>query len=1116
MKAFLSSTFKDLEQHRAAVIARLRRLDGVEVRCMEDFGARVGSPKEYCRREARECDLFIGVIGHLYGFIPDGDDTSITEQEYQAAEQAGRDMLLFVAPDDFPVSAKLLRNDSDPDRQEAFRERLLSGNVVDLDWSSPETLAAGVVGAVHNWRLARGGPAAAPAIPGVDLTTYAQRCRKRWEVVDLSTLAAPGALDSDAELPRLSQVFVPQACRRSRPAMSLPRDYLEKQGLDPDDEERLLAELRERWQALERLPALELLARPDARKLVLLGDPGAGKSSLTRYVLLKLLEPLQPGDGDGWRLALDGTWPVLVELRDLLAREAEGRCRDLIGYLAYTGETQGFGFDRATLEARLRDQPSLIIVDGLDEIFSLSRRRAMVEEIVGLESRFPHARVLVTSRIAGFDAKPFEAAGYALATLDDLDSEQIGLFADTWFGLAFPGEPEKAERARGDLLQALERRPQLAVLAGNPLILTIMAIIARHKRLARSRTQLYAQALEVLCYAWDYRRGLELPPDSPLADLQPDDTLLMLRRIAWRMQESTDGLRANAIAEADLRAILNEFFEQDWRFPPPRARRAAAEMVNLLQERNWILTTRGPELYGFVHRTFLEYLCALELTKRFEAQDLTLEALRDDHVLPRVDDDSYAEVIRLLCGQLPVRAADQLIQAIAPAAAHAVQQEQRLLLAWQALGELDPRALASAASACEAALASLHARLKRGDIWLRTRHAGEIALAVNMIEPGSWPEIDLNDVGFLFTETSMARVERVIQALARAIWIPDRNLREVLFSLLESQNVNERRGSVSALDGEIPDESRVFTILQRLISSDSDFRVRSKGIQALARCFAHWPGTFELLCHRITNEDDEAVRLTATQALAAAFAERAETFDLLRAWATESDSEEVRVASIPVLADRFAERAETFGLLRTLAAESESEYARTVSIEALARSFAERAETFDLLCTWATEDDSDWVRRTSIEALGRCFVERPEIFPFMSKLITEENSDTIRARAIESLRFSGRPEPLEIWKDAARNDVSAEVRKVATLAWAGTLESVLSLRLLTRDLTGGARGIDPWEAIDESRISKAAEGFNKHPDTIREEYERLVREHGFPLRLSWLEDKEGESLPQPD
>ncbi|HEU0052357.1 MAG TPA: DUF4062 domain-containing protein, partial [Longimicrobium sp.] len=148
MKAFLSSTFKDLETYRAAVIARLQRLDGVEVRCMENFGARAASPKEFCLCEAGECDLFIGVIGHLYGFIPDGDDESITEQEYRTAEAAGKDMLLFVAPDTLPVPVKLLRGDSDPDKQEAFRARVLARNVVNLNWASPDVLAMGVLEAV--------------------------------------------------------------------------------------------------------------------------------------------------------------------------------------------------------------------------------------------------------------------------------------------------------------------------------------------------------------------------------------------------------------------------------------------------------------------------------------------------------------------------------------------------------------------------------------------------------------------------------------------------------------------------------------------------------------------------------------------------------------------------------------------------------------------------------------------------------------------------------------------------------------------------------------------------------------------------------------------------------
>lgn len=887
MKAFLSSTFKDLAQHRTAVIARLQRLDGMEVRCMEDFGARTGSPKDFCVREARECDLFIGIIGHLYGFVPDGDNTSITEQEYEAAEAAGRDMLLFVAPEDFPVSMKLVKDDSDPEKQEAFRRGVLAQNIVNLDWSTPETLASGVVEAVHNWWRDRNPGAAPPVIPGIDVNAYVQRCRKRWEVVDLSTLAAPGALDGDVELPKLSQVFIPQACRRSRPAVSLPRDYLEKQGLDPDEEERLLDELREWWTKQERLPALELLARDDARKLVLLGDPGAGKSSLTRYVLLRLLDPTPPGENEEWRWKLEGTWPVLVELRDLLAREAEGLCTDLLSYLAYTGQTQGFGFDRAALEAQLRDRPSLIIVDGLDEIFSVQRRRAMMEEIVGLESRFPLGRVLVTSRIAGFDARPFESAGFTIATLDDLDKQQIQLFAETWFGLAFPAEPDKAERARGDLLESLDRRPQLAALAGNPLILTIMAIIARHKRLARSRTQLYAQALEVLCYAWDYRRGLELPNDSPLADLQPEDTLLMLRRIAWRMQESADGLRANAITEADLRTILDDFFESEWRFPPQRARRAAAEMVKLLQERNWILTTRGPELYGFVHRTFLEYLVALELTKRFEAQELTLEMLRDAYVLPRVDDDSYSEVIRLLCGQLPVRATDQLILAITPDPERAIEEEDRLLLAWQSIGELEPRSLASAVSACDAVMRGLYRWLERCDVESRQFRSWPFVEALDVIEPGSWPTSSLHHDAFPFSPAQHTySSEPVIRALARAIWLPVPALRQRLFSMLKSTNWAERRAGVAICCNEMPREPGMFEILKHLAVNDEEDSIRIDVFRALAENFSDRPSVFKILRNEALMNTSDEVRSMAVAWLGYTFSERSETIEVLhnRAW----------------------------------------------------------------------------------------------------------------------------------------------------------------------------------------------------------------------------------------
>ena len=132
-------------------------------------------------------------------------------------------------------------------------------------------------------------------------------------------------------------------------------------------------------------PGARLVAECSDRHLVLLGDPGAGKSALTRYVLLQLLD-------DAAQIVpalapLAGHVPFLVELRDYVLREAEGRCTDLITYLDFFGRGLGFGFDALTIEHQSATQPTLLIIDGLDEIFDVRRRRLMVEQIIGLAAR---------------------------------------------------------------------------------------------------------------------------------------------------------------------------------------------------------------------------------------------------------------------------------------------------------------------------------------------------------------------------------------------------------------------------------------------------------------------------------------------------------------------------------------------------------------------------------------------------------------------------------------------------------------------------------------------------------------------------------------------------------
>lgn len=75
---FVSSTFTDLQEHRKAVDDALRRMKENSV-VMEHFGARGQEPKEACFAEIEQCQVFIGIYAHRYGYCPEGSDKSITE-----------------------------------------------------------------------------------------------------------------------------------------------------------------------------------------------------------------------------------------------------------------------------------------------------------------------------------------------------------------------------------------------------------------------------------------------------------------------------------------------------------------------------------------------------------------------------------------------------------------------------------------------------------------------------------------------------------------------------------------------------------------------------------------------------------------------------------------------------------------------------------------------------------------------------------------------------------------------------------------------------------------------------------------------------------------------------
>ncbi|WP_171064319.1 NACHT domain-containing protein [Actinomadura soli] len=333
-----------------------------------------------------------------------------------------------------------------------------------------------------------------------------------------------------------------------------------------------------------------------------------------------------------------------------------------------------------------------MVFDGLDEIFEPKRRNAVARQIDWFAKSHPRARVVVTSRVIGYDRTVFDRAGFTTLMLQDLTREQITQFTTTWFDRSCAGRPADAVRLRKRILGAVKDSPVVAELAGNPMLLTILAIIARRRELPRDRRSVYEHAVMLLIDQWDVNKELA-DQHTDLPRLEARDKLRMLHTVAQRMQDGPAGLAGNHLHGDELIQLFQDYFTGRLGLPLDRAVQAARTMLQQLRDRNFILASYGAELYGFVHRAFLEYLAADDINQRFTNRVLTEQELLAIYDT-RWNDPAWTEVLVLLAGLIPeqfaVAAITRLLDAD-PAWRARDRPPRHLLLALSIAGEFDHR-----------------------------------------------------------------------------------------------------------------------------------------------------------------------------------------------------------------------------------------------------------------------------------------------------------------------------------------------------------------------------------------------------------------------------------------
>ncbi|MGA2147296.1 MAG: HEAT repeat domain-containing protein [Bryobacteraceae bacterium] len=811
--------------------------------------------------------------------------------------------------------------------------------------------------------------------PGFDLAGYRDFLRNKCGMLHLSAMHAS---TYDRRI-TLWSVFVPQSAREAAPVRDMPRELLrqlrrEGHAADVADEEQV-ARLRETYQSSPVTGVLDVLARQHC--VVLLGDPGSGKTSLLKYLVLK------------WITENQGPLPLWIDLKELA-----GQLMPLKAYL--DSGNVAFGLDARDIEERLREGQAALYLDGLDEIFHAPTRASVVEQIASFSARYPRASVVVTSRIIGYEPERLRDFDFTHATLEDFDDEQVRTFLSKWHAVSEDDAKERT-RLQNRLEQALKDSRAIRELAGNPLLLTMMAILNRNQELPRDRVELYREVSRVLLHEWDASRSL-LPTDT----FARQEKEALLKELAGEMQQTDEGLAGNLIEREGLVQVFRKFLAglgiQD-------AYSKAESLVQQLTERNFILCFAGADRFAFVHRTFLEYFCAAWFVEQFEKRrTLSLDQLKLEVFGRHWQDEKWHEVLRLIAGMVGEKQAGELI-----------------LFLMGLDGRDHKLANLMLAAGCLSEVRNRRAVLQI-DQALRGRL---IADAVTYDPPYYYEAWEENE------ETGPTRAKAV--ALIASIWRSAETREWLLSTAKPSQDWIVRQAAVQELARGWKDDPETLPLLKDCARSDGDGAVRFAAVQELARGWKDDPETLPLLKDRARFDKDNNVRSAAVQELARGWKDDFEKLPLLRDRARLDEDHAVRSAAVQELARGWKDDPETLSWLTDRTRYDESDHVRAAALHELARGWKDDPETLALLKDCARSDGDSAVRAAALHELARGWKGDPETLPLLNDAARYDENFAVRTAAAQELARGWKDDPvtLPLLKDRARSDKNGYVRLAA-------------------------------------------------------------------------------------
>jgi predicted NACHT family NTPase len=343
-------------------------------------------------------------------------------------------------------------------------------------------------------------------------------------------------------------------------------------------------------------------AAQENRRLVIIGDPGSGKTTFLKHVAFRYCKQLSRARAD----RSEDLFPILIRVADLA--EHIHRCQKqsgrpttkespawLIDFLNAQNSECSWGLRRRFFKEKIASESCLLLLDGLDETPGVQERRSIVRLIENATEAFRRCRFVITTRPSGYSESTV-LSNFAEVRIGGLKSNLVELFLRRWCNCQFPDSVALAAQHCDELIAALKTRPDLSRLARNPVMLTALAVVHwNEKSFPELRVEVYESIILWLVRARESRPGRQAVERS----------LQFLQHLALAMQTAAQGQLVQVERDWAVSVLAAKFAPNDG----VDGRAWAASVIAGEEVDSGILVSRGNSI-SFWHRTFQEYLAA--------------------------------------------------------------------------------------------------------------------------------------------------------------------------------------------------------------------------------------------------------------------------------------------------------------------------------------------------------------------------------------------------------------------------------------------------------------------------------------------------------------------------